>query len=284
MPSPRAMDPPRPRPFLMVPSSSALSLIWSYSSSPISRSAALLSACRADKFPRVLPSGGRTSSSRSPSSLASIERYWSFGHVPSDSLPWVTGGLPLSPLREGLQVSGLDDVLEEDHVLRRRLLDFLCLSEMSRDWVDTEMRLSGIHSLASFLMRLIPFMACRGSGVRVSLAPFIKTLSQTGFERLKGRFLAPFCASCPTWVVPCLPISAHDSAHKEFSAHMPQQKWFARLRGQIKDRCGLGWGISDRNGDTQLTRRINDGKQHQNPRAIGAAGVPWNPACSGDIF
>ena len=42
---------------------------------------------------------------------------------------------------------------------------------------------------------------------------------------------------------------------------MPQQKWFARLRGQIKDRCGLGWGISDRNGDTQLTRRINDGKQ-----------------------
>ena len=47
---------------------------------------------------------------------------------------------------------------------------------------------------------------------------------------------------------------------------MPQQKWFARLRGQIKDRCGLGWGIADRNGDTQLTRRINDGKQHQNPR------------------
>ena len=42
---------------------------------------------------------------------------------------------------------------------------------------------------------------------------------------------------------------------------MPQQKWFARLRGQIKDRCGLGWGIADRNGDTQLTRRINDGKQ-----------------------
>ena len=71
----------------------------------------------------------------------------------------------------GLQVSGLDDVLEEDHVLRKRLLDFLCLSEMSRDWVDTEMRLSGIHSLESFLMRLIPFMACRGSGVRVSLAP-----------------------------------------------------------------------------------------------------------------
>ena len=94
----------------------------------------------------------------------------------------------------------------------------------------------------------------------------------------------PFCASCPTWVVPCLPISAHDSAHRNFSAHMPQQKWFARLRGQIKDRCGLGWGISDRNGDTQLTRRINDGKQHQNPRQSVQLGVPWNPACSGDIF
>ena len=65
---------------------------------------------------------------------------------------------------------------------------------------------------------------------------------------------------------------------------MPQQKWFARLRGQIKDRCGLGWGISDRNGDTQLTRRINDGKQHQNPRQSVQLGVPWNPACSGDIF
>ena len=65
---------------------------------------------------------------------------------------------------------------------------------------------------------------------------------------------------------------------------MPQQKWFARLRGQIKDRCGLGWGIADRNGDTQLTRRINDGKQHQNPRRSVQLGVPWNPAWSGDIF
>ena len=65
---------------------------------------------------------------------------------------------------------------------------------------------------------------------------------------------------------------------------MLQQKWFARLRGQIKDRCGLGWGIADRNGDTQLTRRINDGKQHQNPRQSVQLGVPWNPACSGDIF
>ena len=65
---------------------------------------------------------------------------------------------------------------------------------------------------------------------------------------------------------------------------MPQQKWFARLRGQIKDRCGLGWGIADRNGDTQLTRRINDGKQHQNPRQSVQLGVPWNPAYSGDIF
>ena len=100
----------------------------------------------------------------------------------------------------------------------------------------------------------------------------------------KTAFLVPFCASCPTWVVPCLPISAHDSAHRNFSAHMPQQKWFARLRWQIKDRCGLGWGIADRNGDTQLTRRINDGKQHQNPRQSVQLGVPWNPACSGDIF
>ena len=59
-------------------------------------------------------------------------------------------------------------------------------------------------------------------------------------------FFVLFCSRCPTWVVPCLPISAHDSAHRNFSAHMPQQKWFARLRGQIKDRCGLGWGIADR--------------------------------------
>ena len=100
----------------------------------------------------------------------------------------------------------------------------------------------------------------------------------------KAAFLVPFCASCPTWVVPCLSISAHDSAHRNFSAHMPQQKWFARLRGQIKDRCGLGWGIADRNGDTQLTRRINDGKQHQNPRQSVQLGVPWNPAWSGVIF
>ena len=65
---------------------------------------------------------------------------------------------------------------------------------------------------------------------------------------------------------------------------MPQQQWFGRLRGQIKDRCGVGWGIADRNGDTQLTRRINDGKQHENPRQSVQLGVPWNPAFSGDIF
>ncbi len=65
---------------------------------------------------------------------------------------------------------------------------------------------------------------------------------------------------------------------------MPQQQWFGRLRGQIKDRCGVGWGIADRHGDTQLTRRINDGKQHENPRQSVQLGVPWNPAFSGDIF
>ena len=59
---------------------------------------------------------------------------------------------------------------------------------------------------------------------------------------------------------------------------MPQQQWFGRLRGQIKDRCGVGWGIADRNGDTQLTRRINDGKQHENPRQSVQLGMPWNPA------
>ena len=40
-----------------------------------------------------------------------------------------------------------------------------------------------------------------------------------------------------------------------------------------KRRCGVGWGIADRNGDTQLTRRINDGKQHQNPRQS----TDWHP-------
>ena len=65
---------------------------------------------------------------------------------------------------------------------------------------------------------------------------------------------------------------------------MPKQQWFDRLRGQIKDRCGPGWGIADRNGDTQLTRRLNDGKQHKNPRQSVQLGVPWNPAYSGDIF
>jgi hypothetical protein len=28
-------------------------------------------------------------------------------------------------------------------------------------------------------------------------------------------FFAPFCSSCLTWVVPCLPISVHNSAHRE---------------------------------------------------------------------
>lgn len=73
MPSARAMDPPRPRPFTTRPRLSARSLTASYSSSLTWRSATRLSASRADWLPIVLPSPGSTSSSRSPrsSSLAS---------------------------------------------------------------------------------------------------------------------------------------------------------------------------------------------------------------------
>ena len=47
---------------------------------PLTRSlsAALLSACHAERFPKVLPSGGRTSTKRSTNLLESIKRYWSF--------------------------------------------------------------------------------------------------------------------------------------------------------------------------------------------------------------
>jgi RimJ/RimL family protein N-acetyltransferase len=64
---------------------------------------------------------------------------------------------------------------------------------------------------------------------------------------------------------------------------MARQQWFERLREQIKGRCGAGWGIADRNGDIQLTRRINDDRQHKNPRKSVQLGVMWNPAYSGDI-
>ena len=56
------------------------------------------------------------------------------------------------------------------------------------------------------------------------------------------------------------------------------------LKGQIKDRCGAGWDIADQDGDTQLTRRINDDRQHKNLRQSVQLGVMWNPAYSGDIF
>lgn len=73
MPGARAMDPPRPRHLRIKPRASTLSLSASKSSSLIARSAARLRASRADRLPIVLPSGGSTSSSRSPrsSSLAS---------------------------------------------------------------------------------------------------------------------------------------------------------------------------------------------------------------------
>ena len=29
---------------------------------------------------------------------------------------------------------------------------------------------------------------------------------------------------------------------------MPQQQWFGRLRGQIKDRCGVGFGLIQADG------------------------------------
>lgn len=65
---------------------------------------------------------------------------------------------------------------------------------------------------------------------------------------------------------------------------MSKTQWYDRLRGQIKDRCGSGWGIAERNGEAQLTRRINNGLQHKNPRQSVQLGVKWNPAYSGDIF
>ena len=69
-----AIAPPRPSPFRTIPRGSARSLTCLYRSLETS---SLLFRARADRFPRMLPSGGRTSQSRSPGSLASIEQFWS---------------------------------------------------------------------------------------------------------------------------------------------------------------------------------------------------------------
>ena len=47
-------------------------------------------------------------------------------------------------------------------------------------------------------------------------------LQNTVLDRFLGgyqtAFFVPFCSPCPTWVLPRLPISAHNSAHREKSA------------------------------------------------------------------
>ena len=80
------------------------------------------------------------------------------------------------------------------------------------------------------------------------------------------------------------PVSAHDSAHGEISAHMSREQWFQGLRRQIKHSCGPGWGIAERNRDCQLTRRFNEGRQHGNPRQSVMLGTEWSATDSAAIL
>jgi len=65
---------------------------------------------------------------------------------------------------------------------------------------------------------------------------------------------------------------------------MSREQWFQGLRRQIKHSCGPGWGIAERNGDCQLTRRFNEGRQHGNPRQSVMLGTGWSATDSAAIL
>ena len=56
---------------------------------------------------------------------------------------------------------------------------------------------------------------------------------------------------------------------------MSREQWFQVLRKQLKHSCGNGWGIAERNGKCQLTHRLNEGKQHGNPRQSVMLDQDW---------
>jgi len=62
-----------------------------------------------------------------------------------------------------------------------------------------------------------------------------------------------------------------------------RELWFQVLRKQLKHSCGNGWGIAERNGKCQLTRRLNEGKQHGNPRQSVMLDQDWSATNSAAI-
>ena len=56
---------------------------------------------------------------------------------------------------------------------------------------------------------------------------------------------------------------------------MSREQWFQVVRKQLKHSCGNGWGITDRNGKCQLTHRLNEGRQHRNPRQSVMLDLDW---------
>ena len=65
---------------------------------------------------------------------------------------------------------------------------------------------------------------------------------------------------------------------------MSREEWLQGLRRQIKHSCGPGWGIAERNGDCQLTRRFNEGRQQANPRQSVMLGTGWSATDSAAIL
>jgi integrase len=64
---------------------------------------------------------------------------------------------------------------------------------------------------------------------------------------------------------------------------MSREQWFQVLRKQVKHSCGNGWGIAERNGKCQVTRRLNEGRQHENPRQAVMLDLEWTASNSAAI-
>ena len=58
-----------------------------------------------------------------------------------------------------------------------------------------------------------------------------------------------------------------------------QQPWVSTLRASLKQEHGFGWGIREKQGKVQLTRRFDDGS-----RSSVTLGVNWDSRCLSEVM
>ncbi len=120
-------------------------------------------------------------------------------------------------------------------------------------------------------------MACRGSAVRVRLAPFNSSVS--GFQSLIGfsSLLKKPCKAI-AWLGRAF-LRTNLRTFCSPSVAGSTSRWSTELRNQLKREQGFGWTVRERHGQDQLTRRWED-----DTRSSVMVPIAWNAACSRPVL